>query len=281
MFFKLNDLLLGGSSDKYFLKSPLTGFEKAPIRMGSNEWSGRDGGYVSSQFYDMRQIIINGFYIGSTCEEADDLRMELAATLSIRESLPLYITTFSGKLLFTQAFLRDFKMDITNGKSGVYQITLICPDPFLYDAGDGVDPDSGWNELPIYKLIGGGYITEYDMPVQWTPGTQPAIAVNSGDVIIYPQFKIVGEVENPRITNLTENKFVQVDVTTASPTDEIIIDMGMRTITLNGSNILSYRTSDSTWWGLVQGNNKIEFTSDGSGDIDFGTLRWRTAYLGA
>jgi tail protein len=280
MKFDLNGITLGDNS-KYQIQAPISGLGKAPIRMGSGDWSGRDGGYVSSQFYSSRVIVINGFYIGGTCEEADALRLGLTEAVPIRQSIPLYITTFSGKLLFTQTYIRDLKMDITNPLVGEFQITLVAPDPFLYDAGDGIDPDSGWQEVPIYKLIGGGYVTQYNMPVQWTPGTTPTVAMNNGDVMIYPQFKIVGQVQNPIIYNMTENKFVQINVTTASPTDEIVIDMGQRTVTLNGGSILSFRTLDSTWWGLRPGGNTIQFESDGSGDVNFGTLRWRNAYQGA
>jgi phage-related protein len=279
MRFRLNGLELGQDT-KYHIESPVAGLDQAPIRMGYGDWAGRDGGYVSSQLYSARTIVLNGFYIGDTCEQADDLRYMLAQSLDIRQSLPLFVTSFSGKHYFAQTYLKDFKMDVIAPNHGKYQITLVAPDPYLYDAGNGVDPDSGWNELPIYKLIGGGYVTEYDMPVQWTPGTTPAIATNIGDVIIYPQFKIVGKVQNPRIINYNANKYVQVNITTTSDTDEIIIDMAQRTITLNGGNILSYRSDNSTWWGLEQGNNTIEFTSDGSSDVNFGVLRWRTAYLG-
>lgn len=279
MKFLLNGLAIGQDTP-YHLEAPISGLEQSPVRLGYGDWSGRDGGYVSSQYYTARTIVLSGFYIGSTCEEADTLRYNLAQTLDIRQSLPLFITSFSGNHYFTQTYLKDFKMDIINPKHGKYQITLIAPDPYLYDAGDGVDPNSGWNNLPIYKLVGGGYVTEYDMPVTWTPGTTPAIATNTGDVTIYPQFKITGVVQNPRITNYNANKFVQINVTTTSPTDEIIIDMKQRTVTLNGGNILAYRTSDSVWWGLGQGNNTIEFTSSGPSDVNFGTLRWRAAYLG-
>lgn len=279
MKFIINGLPIGYGT-KYHLESPISGLDKPPIRMGADDWSGRDGGYVSSQFYSSRVIVLSGFYKADTCEEADEIRLTLSEYLPIRTSLPMYIETFSGKLYFTQTYLKDFKMDIIGATYGKYQITLVAPDPLLYDAGDGINPDSGWQTLDVYKLIGGGYITEYDMPVQWTPGTTPTVAVNSGDIIIYPQFKITGAVQNPRITNHTTNKFVQVNITTTSPDDELIIDMGQRTITLNGGSVLSYRTLDSIWWGLELGNNVIEYTSDGSGDINFGTLRWRTAYQG-
>lgn len=279
MRFTINGLEIGDGT-KFHLDSPITGLDKPPIRMGAGDWSGRDGGYVSSQFYSSRVIVLNGFYRADTCEEADDIRLTLSEYMPIRTSLPMFIETFSGKLYFAQTYLKDFKMDIIGAKHGKYQITLVAPDPLLYDAGDGTDPDSGWQELDVYKLIGGGYITEYDMPVQWTPGTTPTIAVNNGDIIIYPQFKITGAVQNPRITNHSTNKFVQINITTTNPADELIIDMGQRTVTLNGGSVLSYRTLDSTWWGLELGNNVVEYTSDGSEDVDFGTLRWRTAYQG-
>lgn len=279
MLFRLNGLELGQGTD-YHIEAPVSGFDKPSIRMGDGNWSGRDGGYVSSQFFAKRVIVLNGFYKADTCEEADALRATLIDSTPIRQSLPLFVTTFSGLNYFTQTYLQDFKMDIVHDKFGKYQITLVAPDPLLYDAGDGLDPDSGYQNLNVYKLIGGGYITEYGMPVTWTPGTTPTVATNDGDIIIYPQFKITGAVQNPRITNHTNNKFVQVNITTTNPTDELIIDMNQRTITLNGGSVLSYRTSDSIWWGLEIGNNIIEFTSDGPSDVDHGTLRWRAAYQG-
>lgn len=279
MRFTLNGLALGDGS-KLHIESPITGLDKPTIRMGAGDWSGRDGGYVSSQFFGSRVIVLNGFSRADTCEEADELRLAISEATPIRQSLPLFIETFSGKNYFTQTYLKDAKMDIIGAKHGKYQLTLVAPDPLLYEAGDGSDPDSGWQELDVYKLIGGGYITEYNMPVQWTPGTTPTVAVNNGDVVIYPQFKIVGAVQNPRITNHSTNKFVQINITTTNPTDELIIDMNQRTVTLNGGSVLSFRTLDSTWFGLELGNNVVEYTSEGSGDVQFGTLRWRTAYQG-
>lgn len=279
MIFNINGLTLGGDS-RYFVQSPIQGLEKPPIRMGQGEWSGRDGGYVSSQFYSPRLITINGFYMGTNCNHADELRVNLSNSMPIRQSLPTFITTFSGKQYFTQAYLKDYKADITSDRVGEFQISLVSPDPLLYDAGDGVDPDSGWQNLDVYKIVGGGYVTAYDMPVQWTPGTTPTIANNDGDVVIYPQFKIVGAVNNPRIANLDENKFVELEITTTQPDDEIIIDMEQRTVTLNGGSILSYRTLDSQWWGLTPGTNTVQFTSAGAEDVSMGTLRWRNAFQG-
>jgi hypothetical protein len=280
MQLKINGIEFGDNS-KYQIVAPLSGLDQPPIRMGAGEWAGRDGGYVSAQFYGTRVIVVNGFFKGTSCEDGDNLRKNLIAALPIRQSLPFFVTTFGGRHLFSQTYIKDFKMDITEGGIlGKFMITLVAPDPLLYEAGDGVDPDSGWQEAPVYKLVGGGYVTQYDMPVQWTPGTTPTIVTNAGDVIINPQIVYNGIVTNPIITNVTTNKFVRINITTTQPTDQLIIDMDKRTVTLNGGSVLSYRTLDSIWWGLNPGNNTISFTSSGGSDINFATVRWRNGYKG-
>lgn len=278
MYFEIDDLKIGDDS-KYHVQSPIVGLDMPTIRMGSGEYSGKDGGYVSTQFYSYRTIVINGFYIGSTCDEADSLRSNLISSLPIRQSLSMFITSFSGDKYLAEVYLRDFKMDMIGGVHGVFQLTFVSPSPYLYDAGDGIDPESGWTEQTIYKLIGGGYVTPYSLPVQWAPGTQPNVIENTGDTYLNPQIILTGVFTNPRITNITENKFIQVDLTTA-PGDVLNIDLQNRTITLNGGSVLASRNADSSWWGLRPGNNTIELTSDDSDDDTSAILRWRSQFLG-
>ncbi len=276
---RLNGLEFGGVS-KYQLLAPLSGLDGAPIRMGQGVWTGRDGGYVSSQFLGNRVIVFKGFMIGASCEELDELREDLVAAMPIRQTLPLYINTHGGRNLVAETYLQDVKMDVlAGGLYAEFQITLLCPDPLLYEAGDGLDPDSGYIEVPVYKLIGGGYITEYGMPVTWTPGTTPTFAINSGDTTIYPQVTYTGIVTNPIITNVSDNKFVRINITTV-PGDVLVIDMYRRTVTLNGGSVLSFRTLDSTWWGLLPGSNIIQYTSSSGGDAAFATVRYRNGYMG-
>lgn len=278
--FNFNGIQLGGKS-KYQVQAPITGLDMPPIRMGQGNWSGRDGGYVSTQFYGPRVVVIKGFYVANTCEEGDALRKSLIEAMPIRQSLPLHITTHSNKNFQIHTYVQDVKMDIQEGGVfGEYQISLVAPDPLIYEAGLLDDPNSGWQELPVDKIVGGGYITAYNMPVQWTPGTTPAVAVNAGDVVINPQIKIVGKVTNPIITNLTTGQFVRVNITTTQNTDELIIDMDRRTITLNGGSVLSFRTLDSLWWGLNPGNNIISYTSSSANDTMAVLVRWRNGYKG-
>ena len=96
MKFRINGLEFGGDS-KYKVLAPVMGLDSASIRTAAGDFSGRDGGYVSAQYYGSRTIVINGFYRGTSCEDADNLREELAKALKIRVLTPVYITTFSNK----------------------------------------------------------------------------------------------------------------------------------------------------------------------------------------
>ncbi len=274
----INNLQLGENT-KYLIASPVAGFSKAPIRTADGDYSGKDGGYVSAQFYGKRAITIVGWIYASTCEENEDMRNDLASALVIRQLLPVFVRTFSGKIYLVEAYVTSLQMDITSPKVSEFKIDLIAPSPFIYDGGDGVDPDSGWVEQPINKLIGGGYSTPYNLPVTWKAGTQPNIINNTGDTYIYPQIRLEGQWTNPRILNVTENAFIELNITTTSG-DVILIDLDKRTITLNGGNILSSRTIDSSWWGLRPGDNMIELTSDDTNDATSGTVRWRAQYTG-
>lgn len=277
MEFDIDGLKIGGDT-AYKLLRGITGLGKPGIRMGSGLFGGRDGGYVSSQYYDMRIVNIPGHYLGDTCNQAQELRAALNA-IPIRKMLPVYVTTFTGQKYYLEAYINDLKNDIEAETDGEFNIQLVAPDPYLYDAGDGTDPSSGWIEQEFYKVGGGGYPTPYTLPVTWAPGQTPAQIDNDGDIYIYPQIILTGVYTNPRITNVTTGAFIELNVTTA-PGQVIVIDMKNRTITLDGGSVASYRTDDSTWWALLPGANIVLLDSDSGGDEDSGIIRYRTGVEG-
>ena len=277
MQFDIDELTIGGSS-RFKLVPTINGLGKAPIRTGSGQFGGRDGGYVSSQYYGMRSITIPGYYLGEDCDDAEALRAQLNA-IPIRKLLPIYVKTFTGHVYFTEGYINDLKNDIEASTEGAFQIQLVCPDPYFYDAGDGTDPDSGWIEQEIYKPGGGGYPTPYTLPVVWAAGQTPAQVDNTGDIYVYPQLVLNGVYTNPRITNVTTGAFIELNVTTA-PGQEIIIDMKNRTITLDGGSVASYRTDDSSWWTLQPGVNVVLLDSDSGSDEDTAIIRYRPGVEG-
>jgi len=278
MNININGLSIG-TTREIVLRPPVKGLAMAPIRTSSGNFSGRDGGYVSAQFFAPREIVIDGVVSGLTCNEAFAVRCSMLDKLPIRQSLPLRVNTDDGRSYAADVYLLDFQMDYSTPRYAPFQMSLLAPDPYFYDPGTSGDPNSGYINQTVYKIIGGGYINPYILPVIWDPGTTPTIINNPTDLYIYPQIILNGQFTNPQILNVTTGQKVKLNVTTTSG-DKIIIDMKERTVTLNGGSILPFRTSDSSWWALVPGNNTIQLTSDSGADNTQATIRYRLAYTG-
>lgn len=279
MWFKIgNDIILGGDS-AYKLVSPISGLSAPAIRTADGVYAGVDGGYVSSQLYGFRTITLTGFYQGKTCEDTDNLRLGLMNKLHIRQNYPIIITTFSGKNYYTEGFIADVKSDITMPTAGEFQITLICPDPIIYDGGDGASPQSSLLQQIFYKEKPGGFTIPSDMPVQWVSGQIATSIMNVGSVEVYPLIILKGTYTNPKIINISNNQHVKMNLT-ISGNSELRIDMKKRIITLNEVSVASSRTTDSTWWRLNRGENKIVLQTDSQSDTDFGSIIWRNGFEG-
>lgn len=246
MQIKIGSTLFIGGDSKYQIAPPLEGLETPAIRIGEGVYAGRDGGFVSGHFYGNRTIVINGFYIGSDCAEATQLRQDLFRLLRIRYRLPIIITDFNDSRFFTEGYLDDVKSNITSPVAGEFQITLLCPDPFLYEAQ---------GELPKWY--------EYDL----SPNNSTQIP-NEGTVQAYPIITLVGGMTNPTITNETTTQAISLDIQTEA-NDVLTINMEKRLILLNDETVNSSRTLDSSWFELIQGANDIRLTADEfSGSIE-------------
>lgn len=279
MRFKIgNDIILGGDS-AYKLVSPISGLSAPAIRTADGVYAGVDGGYVSSQLYGFRTITLSGFYKGESCQEADDLRLGLMNKLHIRQNYPIMISTFSGRNYYTEGFIADVKSDITMPTAGEFQITLICPDPIIYDGGDGTSPQSSLLQQVFYKEKPGGFTIPSDMPVQWVAGQVATSIMNTGSVEVYPLIILKGTYTNPKITNIVTNQHIKMDLI-ISGDSELRIDMKKRIITLNGVSVASSRALDSTWWSLKRGENRIVLETNKQTDTDFGTIIWRNGFEG-
>lgn len=278
MQFRIGSLQLGGDSP-YQLESPITGLDSASIRTAAGEFSGRDGGYVSTQFYGSRTIVLTGFYVGKNCEEADELRETLSKAIKIRQLLPLYIQTFSNKHYLAEVFMTEYRSNIVAPNHGQFQITFLAPDPFLYDAGDGADPFTGYLQALFYKPESGGYDIPYNLPVLWGVGNTSTPINNDGSVAVFPEIILENEYHNPIIHNVTTGKFMELNMTTVDG-DRVVIDMKNREITKNGVSVAANRTIDSTWWTLEPGQNLIALETSDSDDKNWGLIRWRQGFEG-
>lgn len=274
-----NDILLSSyANNSNFFITGVSGLGIADIRTSSFLFSGRSGGVVTDQLLGFRIISITGKIgqIGGSRVQQQADRSALIAALPIGTTIPVYITTFSGDTYRIDCNVTDAKVEfVQGGYISDFLIQLTAGDPLFYST-DGGDEQTATVNLQAQT---GGYVTPYDLPVDWAEGAQPTIVNNSGNATVFPVIELHDEAHDPRITNQTTGETFGLDISTADG-DVIVIDMQNRTITLNGSNIMGNRTDDSTWWGLTPGNNSIVLTSDTSDDEVYAELTWRNGVTG-
>lgn len=265
------------SRHPYLLRSPIKGINTLPIRTASGNYSGRDGGYVSQQFYASREIVLEGSVYEADKIGNEPLLGDLRNALRIREELPLYLIMDSGETYFTKVYVTDINQDFTDKIEQRFQISLIAPDIYFYKTNPD-DPEYGWETTEIETIEGGGYIFPYVLPVDWQPSAQPTIVNNPTANFLPMQIVLEGKYTNPRINNLTTGQFIQINATTTAG-DVIVIDTGERTVTLNGGSILPAKSGD--WLQLQPGDNTFDIVTDSGTDDHVGVIRYRIGYLGA
>lgn len=243
---EVSDATIGAKSNLFAIISKVEGLETAPYRNGTGDWSGADGGYISSQLYSARTITISGVYIDrqAGCDYSDQYsaqfdhiaRLYIRSRLPIRTKQNIRIFMDSGMTFYTEGYCIDIKMDYTFIGHGEYQIAMYCPDPALYRGDQDGSLGSEWNTATLRKSNDVGFVgskmidptsdpkvVEYakmykdtSLPSDnhgytWNTGGRSTPVVYTGDFPYYPQFVIEpnpGEhVINPQFASLSQDKF--------------------------------------------------------------------------
>lgn len=260
-----------------FIIMGVTGLGSADIRTSSFLFSGRDGGMVTDQLYGFRTISITG-KIGGVDATRDQHKLDRVAlqnAMPIGATFPIVITLFNGEQYTIDVSLTDLKLEYSRrGYTSDFLIQLTAGDPYFYRT-DGGDEHSAL----ISRVTQGGYVTPYDLPVNWASGSGATAVVNAGETIYYPRIELHDQADNPVITNVTTGERFELDINLV-PGDEVIIDMFKRTVKLNGANIIGNKTDDSIWWGLQPGSNSILLDSASGSDTVTAEIFWRNGVRG-
>lgn len=257
----------------------ITGLGISDIRTSSFVFSGRDGGLITDQFSDIRNINITGKIGGfggsyTTAQHMAD-RQSLIDAMPIGTTFPVYFTMFDGSTYLINCNLIKLTIDLNaGGKISDMLIQLEAGDPLFYNT-DGGDSHTA----TITRVAQGGYVTPYILPVSWDSGSAATIVSNSGDVVVYPVITLHNAAINPTITNQATNETFKLTLTTVDG-DSLVIDMNARTVALNGASVMGNKTATSVWWGLQPGNNPIVLNSDSAGDDVTATVAWSNGVRG-
>lgn len=278
----LDDFELGNPEKRVYINELIEGLDKPNIRTSRGNNTGQHGGYIGAQQYGPRSVTIPGSIFSSDITEALLRRREIQQHLPIHPAIiTVRVEDDDGRNYTFDAYLIDFKMPIRRGRmKSIFKIELEAPDPIIYD-----DTAGAALSATISQVVPGGFqftstSPQFDGSFYFAGGTPSSTVNNATEVTSHPIITITGATTNPVLTNRTTGQSFRLEGYTVDSSAVTVIDMAQRTVKLNGGSAFAYAPVDVDWWGLVAGENQIEFSSGGGGDVTSATMTWRPGFWG-
>jgi hypothetical protein len=261
------------------------GLDMPEVRRQSISLARQDGAIDSERFFGPRLITVTGRIIADSRSALFDLERELKQKVAY----PKYDVGSTGSLIYQEEsedftrlinckpvgnYRRPEVLGSANKRIWEFQFSLIAEDPYIYR--------NSLKTVDLYLLSStGGLIIPTLVPflidANIAGGTY--LVNNSGNIETVPTVTFYGPGKNPKIHNLTTNKFIQLNYEFLSG-DVVVIDMKNKTITLNGSsNLFNYQNIESEFWTLIPGDNQIKFSAELNDPNSRVRLEYRDAFI--
>lgn len=253
----------------------VVGLDNAPYRETERDHEGTDGGFLDAEFEKGRPIVLTGkIYANSSTMETylDSLKANFAPS---RTLVPFYFKApgIDERMVLVkpQGCKYDWSELRRIGSTDV-QFKMFAEDPRLYSA----------EETETVIAYGGDAGTGFGFNLGFNFGFGPAILPNGANItnvgnrstpVVY---EITGPVTSPTIINDTLSKTLAFNITLEA-TDTLTIDLGNKTVVLNGSLNRRGVLSEPNWYLLEPGTNFIRY-GGGAGTGSFLTVRYRSAW---
>ena len=217
---------------------------------------------------EMAYIIEGTMYPGSESEFDSGLEaLRKLASLDVAQDdnlsdngyVPYVWTEFTGnRQLFVKVLYVHIKEDTRKGLVQPFRLVCKVKDPTIHGsilktASTGVFDSATANGDAEYAF-------EYPVIYGASLYSVTANANNEGTVDAYPvAIKVYGPVSDPKVTNSTTGKFIEVNTTLASASNILTIsyDKDSLTVDVDGVNVLPSVTEASTYFKLQPGGNNI------------------------
>lgn len=248
----------------------LLGFE---VRVSKRARPAGHGIIPLSRFDDEHPLIATAEFIGDTLDRAwQEYRAVTAALTGAKNTDRLLRYGIGGlelqRLVRCERMTPAIQVDSTKVASA---FTLSSPDPRAYSQTETQTSDN------TLSSGGGGFVYPYTYPYTYEPLAGGSVAaVNNGNADAPAVITLGGYLLDP-IVRLGARTIVFDGELQAG--DQLIIDLGEREVTLNGSPDVSLLDfAQTTWFELPPGSNTIELLA---GDFDANasiTVALRDAY---
>ncbi len=242
--------------------------------------SRRNGSWAGLDLIDERIFTLDLEVIAPTAPFSTVIAAVATAFQPISDptlQLPLEFLSFDwveSRIITCRPTQGDMPIDQRfNVRDGKFAIEMTANDPLLYSsslhsASAGLPSPTAGLTFPVTFDVTFGASTGGSMSV-----------TNAGNYITAPTFTINGPVTNPTISFPATGQFMTLAIT-LGVSDVLVIDMGARTVTLNGTaNRYNTVVTGSSWFGIPPGTWSIGVASTDSAAVAaLFTAQWRDAW---
>jgi hypothetical protein len=273
-------ILLGRTTNVRVLE--VTGLLDMPDKTaGESVAFDRDGGFQASQdFLGIRRVIMTLAIDAASSLEAETKLDELQGVFAYGRDDGVLVFKREGKearRIVCRAKRSTFpaNWDMATGLAkGVVEFAAV--DPRVYS-------NALQSQIiePAIDTVGRVYPRVY--PVVYGSGGQGGILAvqNIGSIATKPLLRIIGPASNAVIRNITQDKYLQLDLTVLDG-DFIELDTLTHTVLLNGlTNRRNKLTPLSDWFDFGPGFNDIRFSTSSAGANTQLEIDWRHAWPSA
>jgi len=278
--FSFNGQVFGGAGSPYQILS-VDGLESLPgIRNQDDNRGYADGMFTGRDFLGGRTIsmIIQTTATPTASAQANYNTLQRTLQPQTAGTTPLYFILSAGETeQVIEARVRQHIATVNpNYTYGLImsQVEFFCPDPRYYDSNEQT-------ATLLYSVPSGRiYNRTYNLVYGGGSGTLTTTITNTGWTDTYPVITINGPITNPEVGNATQGAQLLFNVVLSS-SDEFVIDLYNKLITLNGQPARNTLISGgSEWFSAQPGNNSFYFTGVGTlAGTTQAVVEWQSAYI--
>lgn len=277
-------LELARPEDAGFVVKSITGLGPGTADINTTEVATNDGGLYNSSRLPTRNIVITLGYLWK--DSIEDARQQSYKYFPIKKKLKLLIET-DNRQAEIEGYVEANNPYIFSKDEGT-DISIICPDPFFYSAGeDGKNTTIFYGVEPLFEFpFENNSLIENLLEVGMIQNQMEKVVNYDGDSEIGVTITIhsVGEASNIAIYNTGTREIMRIDTNKIEKLtgsgivagDDIIICTikGKKSIVLRRAgkitNILNCLERNADWFQLAKGDNIFAYTAEtGSSNLQF------------
>jgi phage-related protein len=134
------------------------------------------------------------------------------------------------------------------------QVTIFCPDPRYYASTS--------NTLSLTPAASSGrtYNRTYNLTYGGGSQSGSGTVVNNGWATTNPVVTITGPALNPVLSNVTTGQNITINFNMGA-SDVVVIDLNLKTVTLNGTSARNILANSSQWFSAPPGSTQLSFSA--------------------